>query len=95
MADNVEKVKFYGRGEIHPEGCGEGIYIKNFRNITVEGVKVTQRPIGSSDSIKVNNVKAISSYGWGYGFNVFASKNIHYTNLFARTSDDCTTVYAT
>lgn len=95
VADSVENVKFYGRGEIHPEGRGEGIYIKRSRNITVDGVIVTQLPIGSSDSIRVNNVKAISSYGWGDGFNVFASKNIHYTNLFARTSDDCTTVYAT
>lgn len=95
VADSVENVKFYGRGEIHPEGRGEGIYIKRSRNITVDGVIVTQLPIGSSDSVRVNNVKAISSYGWGDGFNVFASNNVHYSNIFARTSDDCTTIYAT
>lgn len=95
VADSVSDVKIYGRGEIHPEGRGEGLYIKNSRNITIDGVIVTQLPIGASDSIRVNNVKAISSYGWGDGFNVFASSNVHYSNLFARTSDDCTTVYAT
>lgn len=95
VVDSVSDVRIYGRGEIHPEGRGEGIYIRNSRNVTVDGVIVTQLPIGASDSVRVNNVKAISSYGWGDGFNVFASNNVHYSNLFARTSDDCTTVYAT
>ena len=95
LVDSVSNVRIFGRGEIHPEGRGEGIYIKQSRNINVDGVIVTQLPIGVSDSIRVNNVKALSSYGWGDGFNIFASNNVHYTNLFARTSDDCTTIYAT
>ena len=95
VADNVENVKFYGRGEVHPEGRGEGISIRNSHNINVDGVIVTQIPVGGSDSIRINNVKAISSYGWGDGMNVFASNNVEYNNVFCRNSDDCHTVYAT
>ena len=61
----------------------------------MEGIITTQCPVGGSDSITINNVKAISSYGWGDGMNVFASNNVHYDGVFCRTSDDCTTVYAT
>ena len=39
--------------------------------------------------------KAISSYGWGDGMNVFASNNVLFDGVFCRNSDDCTTVYAT
>ena len=43
----------------------------------------------------IRNVKAISSYGWGDGMNVFASNNVLFDGVFCRNSDDCTTVYAT
>lgn len=95
VADSVENVRFYGRGEIHPEGRGEGIYIRNSRNVRADGVIVTQIPTGGSDSVSIRNVKAISSYGWGDGMNVFASDNVHYDRVFCRNSDDCSTVYAT
>lgn len=95
IADGVEDVRFYGRGEIHPEGRGEGIYIKRSRNIEADGVIVTQIPVGGSDSVRINNVKSISYYGWGDGMNVFASDNVNYNNVFCRNSDDCSTVYAT
>ncbi len=95
IADGVEDVRFYGRGEIHPEGRGEGIYIKRSRNVEADGVIVTQIPVGGSDSVRINNVKSISYYGWGDGMNVFASDNVNYNNVFCRNSDDCSTVYAT
>lgn len=95
IADGVHDVKFFGRGEVHPEGRGEGIYIKRSRNIEADGVIVTQIPVGESDSVSVNNVKSISSYGWGDGMNVFASNNVSYDGVFCRNSDDCSTVYAT
>lgn len=92
---NAEDVRVFGRGEIHPDGRGEGIYIANSRNVSVDGVIVTQCPVGGSDGVKISNVKAISSYGWGDGLNVFASNNVVWDGVFCRTSDDCTTVYAT
>ncbi|MDE6339588.1 MAG: endo-polygalacturonase, partial [Muribaculaceae bacterium] len=95
IADGVNDVRFYGRGEIHPEGRGEGIYIKRSRNVDAEGVIVTQIPVGQSDSVNIDNVKSISYYGWGDGMNVFASNNVHYNGVFCRNSDDCSTVYAT
>lgn len=93
--EHATDVNIYGRGEIHPDGRGEGIVIANSERVSVSGVIVTQCPVGGSKDIKINNVKAISSYGWGDGLNVFASQNVSYDSVFCRTSDDCTTVYAT
>lgn len=95
VTEGAENVKIYGRGEIHPEGRGEGIYIKRSKNVDIDGVIVTQVPVGGSDGVTVTNVKAISSYGWGDGMNVFASDNVSYDRVFCRNSDDCSTVYAT
>lgn len=95
IANGVSDVKFYGRGEVHPRGRGEGVYIKRSKNIEADGIIVTQIPVGGSDSVSINNVKSISYYGWGDGMNVFASDNVHYNNVFCRNSDDCNTVYAT
>jgi len=95
VADSVNDVSFYGRGEVHPRGRGEGIYIKRSRNIDVNGPIVTQIPVGGSDSVSITNVKSISYYGWGDGMNVFASNNVRYDSVFCRNSDDCSTVYAT
>jgi len=95
ICDGVENVRIYGRGEVHPCGRGEGVYIKNSRNIDVEGIIVTQLPVGGSDGVRITNVKSISSYGWGDGMNVFASDNVSYDRVFCRNSDDCHTVYAT
>ncbi len=95
VADSVRDVRFYGRGEVHPRGRGEGIYIKRSRNVDVNGLIVTQIPVGGCDSVNITNVKSISYYGWGDGMNVFASNNVRYDSVFCRNSDDCHTVYAT
>lgn len=94
-AKNAENVQILGRGEVHPAGRGEGISIINSKNVRVEGLITTQCPTGGSDSVTIRNVKAISSYGWGDGMNVFASNNVLFDGVFCRNSDDCTTVYAT
>lgn len=93
--DHAQDVKIFGRGMIYPEARGEGIMITNSRRVEVEGLFTTQCPVGASDSVKIENVKVMSWYGWGDGFNVFASSNVSYRHIFARTSDDCTTIYAT
>lgn len=95
IADGVSDVRFYGRGEVHPRGRGAGVEIKRSRNVEAEGLVVTQLPVGQSDSVKIDNVKAISYYGWGDGMNVFASNDVSYNRVFCRNSDDCSTVYAT
>lgn len=94
-AVSVEDVKIHGRGIIMQKGRGEGVYVRGSKNVEIDGIISTQCPIGGSDGVKVTNVKVISSYGWGDGLNVFASSNVHYDGCFARTSDDCMTVYAT
>lgn len=94
-AKNAENVKIFGRGEVHPIDRGAGVSIINSKNVQVEGVITTQCPTGGSDSVTIRNVKAISSYGWGDGMNVFASNNVLFDSVFCRNSDDCTTVYAT
>lgn len=95
LVKDAEDVNIYGRGIVHPENRGEGIYIMNSKRVKVDGIITTQCPTGGSDSISISNVKVISSYGWGDGLNVFASNNVLFDGVFCRTSDDCTTVYAT
>lgn len=94
-ADRVQDVKIFGRGIVMQKGRGEGVRVSRSKNVEIDGLISTQCPVGGSDGVKVTNVKVISSYGWGDGFNVFASSNVSYNGCFARTSDDCMTVYAT
>lgn len=94
-ARDVENVNIFGRGRIHPQGRGAGVSVSNSKNVFVDGIITTQVPVGGSDGVTITNVKAISSYGWGDGMNVFASSNVLYDGVFCRNSDDCTTVYGT
>lgn len=91
---DASNVKIQGRGMIYPYRK-MGIQIRNCRNVEVDGLFTTQCAVGGSDSIRISNVKVMSYYGWGDGFNIFASNNVNYDGIFARTSDDCTTIYAT
>ena len=91
----VKDVKVLGRGRVHPEDRGAGISIRNSKHVFVDGLVTTQCPTGGSDDVTIHNVKAISSYGWGDGMNVFASSNVLFDGVFCRNSDDCTTVYGT
>lgn len=91
--DSASNTRVWGRGILYPRRAG--IEVKRSRNVSIDGIMTTQLPVGGSDSVSINNVKVISYYGWGDGFNVFASSNVHYNNVWARTSDDCTTVYCT
>lgn len=92
--DSVRNVKVWGRGVVYPNRTS-GLRVRKAHNVEIDGLMTTQCPVGESDSVKINNVKVISYYGWGDGFNAFASSNVHYDGVFARTSDDCTTVYCT
>ena len=92
---DAENVRIFGSGIVRPKGRGYGVEIKNSRNVTVEGLILTQCPIGGSRDVTIRNVKSITHYGWGDGLNVFASSNVLFDGVFCRNSDDCTTVYAT
>lgn len=94
IVDNADGVKILGRGMIYPNRK-MGVLVSGSRNVEVSGIFTTQCAVGGSDSVKIENVKVMSHYGWGDGFNVFASNNVTYRHIFARTSDDCTTIYAT
>ena len=90
---DAQNVRILGRGMVYPNQMG--IHIARSKNVEVDGLFTTQCAVGASDSVNINNVKVMSWYGWGDGFNVFASSNVKYNNVWARTSDDCTTIYAT
>ncbi len=94
MIDGVNGARLLGRGMVYPKKA-MGVKVSNSRNVEVNGIFTTQCAVGGSDSVKIENVKVMSYYGWGDGFNVFASNNVTYRHIFARTSDDCTTIYAT
>lgn len=87
-------VRIIGHGIVMP-GRHEGIMVRYSKNVVVDGPLTTQMPVGGSDSVTIRNCKVMSWYGWGDGFNIFASSNIRQEHLFARTSDDCSTIYCT
>ena len=91
----AQNVRILGHGIVLPKKRHEGIMVRYSKNVIVDGPLTTQLPIGGSDSVDISNVKVISSYNWGDGLNVFASNNVTYRNVFARTSDDCSTIYCT
>ncbi|MCH5686340.1 hypothetical protein LWM68_20015 [Niabella sp. W65] len=84
LVNEVRDVKIMGRGIIDFSVRG-AVQIERSRNILVEGLALTQCPVGGSDSITIKNVKSISYYGWGDGMNVFASNNVCMTVYFAVT----------
>lgn len=94
LVEGVRDVKILGRGVIDLS-VKMGVRIANSKQITVEGICLTQCSTGGSDSVTIRNVKSISYYGWGDGMNVFASNNVLFDGVFCRNSDDCTTVYGT
>lgn len=91
---DAENARLIGRGMVYPNHA-LGITVRNSKNVEVSGLFTTQCAVGGSDSVGISNVKVMSWYGWGDGFNVFASNNVRYNNVFARTSDDCHTIYCT
>lgn len=92
--EGAHDVNIFGRGEVHPDGRGAGVYVRHSRNIKVDGIVVSQLPVGQCDSVELTNVKSISYYGWGDGVDVFSSSNVTLDGLFCRNSDDCVAVYA-
>lgn len=90
----ANNVRILGHGIVMP-GHHEEIMVRYSKNVLVDGPLTTQLPVGGSDSIEVRNCKVMSWYGWGDGFNIFASNNVRQSHLFARTSDDCSTIYCT
>ncbi|WP_167019845.1 glycosyl hydrolase family 28 protein [Chitinophaga sp. Cy-1792] len=94
VVDHARDVTITGRGIID-FSVKEGVRVAHAKNVLVEGISLTQCPVGGSDSVTVRNVKSFSYYGWGDGMNVFASNNVLFEQVFCRNSDDCTTVYAT
>ncbi|MCM1451997.1 MAG: hypothetical protein NC102_07045 [Clostridium sp.] len=93
-AVGAENARIIGRGMVYPDNA-IGVYVKNSKNVEVSGLFTTQCAVGGSDGVDISNVKVMSWYGWGDGFNIFASDNVRYKNIFARTSDDCHTIYCT
>ena len=92
--NDARDVRITGHGMVYPHRK-MGLRVRRSRNVSIDGPFTTQCAVGESDSVQVRNVKLISYYGWGDGFNVFASSNVSYDDVWARTSDDCTTVYCT
>ncbi len=87
-------VKLSGRGMIYPKRK-IGIFTDRSKNVSISGVFTTQCATGESDNVNIDNVKLMSYYGWGDGFNIFASNNVSFNDVYARTSDDCMTIYCT
>ena len=93
--EDAENVSILGRGVARPPRGYEGCHVHRSRNVVIDGLILNTCPVGESDGVSLHDVRCISHPSWGDGLNVFASSNVLYNRVFCRTSDDCTTAYAT
>lgn len=93
--DDAEQVSILGRGIARPPRGYEGCHVYRSRDVLIDGLVVNTCPVGGSDGVTLRDVRCISHPAWGDGLNVFASSHVLYDRIFCRTSDDCTTAYAT
>ena len=93
--EDAENVSILGRGVARPSRGYEGCHVHRSRNVVIDGLILNTCPVGESDGVSLHDVRCISHPSWGDGLNVFASSNVLYNRVFCRTSDDCTTAYAT
>ncbi len=93
--EDAENVSIIGRGVARPSSGYEGCHVHRSRNVLIDGLILNTCPVGESNGVTLHDVRCISHPAWGDGLNVFASSNVLYDRVFCRTSDDCTTAYAT
>lgn len=94
--EDAENVSLLGRGIARPGNGYEGCHVHRSKNIFIDGLVLNTCPIGESRDVTLHDVRCISHPAWGDGLNVFGGcENILYDRVFCRTSDDCTTAYAT
>ncbi len=93
--EDAHDVSIVGRGIARPENGYEGCHVHRSQRVLIDGLTVNTCPVGGSDGVTIRDVRSISFPAWGDGLNVFASQNVLYDRVFCRTSDDCTTAYAT
>ncbi len=93
--EDAENVSILGRGVARPPRGYEGCHVHRSRNVLIDGLILNTCPVGESNGVTLHDVRSISHPSWGDGLNVFASSNVLYDRIFCRTSDDCTTAYAT
>ena len=93
--EDATDVSILGRGIARPKSGYEGCHVHRSKNIVIDGLVLNTCPVGGSDGVTLHDVRCISHPAWGDGLNVFASSNVLYERVFCRTSDDCTTAYAT
>ena len=93
--NDAENVSILGRGIARPASGYEGCHVYRSKNVQIDGLVVNTCPVGGSCGVSLHDVRGISHPSWGDGLNVFASSDVLYDRVFCRTSDDCTTAYAT
>ena len=93
--EDAENVSIVGRGVARPANGYEGCHVHRSKNVSIDGLILNTCPVGGSDGVTLHDVRCISHPSWGDGLNVFASSNVLYDRVFCRSSDDCTTAYAT
>ncbi len=94
--EDAHDVSILGRGIARPPRGYEGCHVHRSSNVLVDGLVLNTCPVGGSSDVTLHDVRCISFPSWGDGLNVFGGcNNILYDRVFCRTSDDCTTAYAT
>lgn len=96
LCENVENVRFAGRGFIY--NAERGFELKFCKNIEIDGVTVINPRHytvygGQTTGLKINNLKSFSNRGWSDGIDLMSCSNVAINDVFMRNSDDCIALY--
>lgn len=94
LIENVQNSIVIARSVARPDRGYGGCLVYGSQNISVDGLIVNQLPTCNSDGVYIHDCRGITYPQWGDGMNVYTSSNVTYDRVFVRSSDDCTTVYA-
>ncbi len=98
LCESVENVRIGGRGLIIPKKEFTAVMEMYFsKNIILEDLTgfndMAGVICGQCDNVKISNFHVFSHLVWGDGINMRSCNNVHISDAFIRTSDDCIAVY--
>ncbi len=105
IANSVKNVKICGRGILSGEYVaavmneGRAVYIKNSRDIVMDGVTVIHPwywtiQFSNCSNVTVNNIKTISHGPSSDALDIVGSSHVTVDNCFFRAADDCVVIKA-
>lgn len=96
LIEHAENVHVSGRGILF-QSRHNALLVNFSKNVSIEGLIVLPTTytvlIGSSQNVRIRNLKSFSAGGNNDGIDVFCSSDVLIDNVFMRNSDDCIAIY--